>query len=920
MQHWSQLAFRAWWVWRLRTAGATAAIALGVAAVVWVTCCFESVRTSILEWAEQYVGDAHVSVESPLGREGQISESLKRYAEQVDGVERVTAVLHRRLQAKILSADDVAADNYEKAWRVRTDRADFMGVDPGNEAHFRDWSLSDGRMLTPDDGIVCVVEAGVAAEKGCGVGDFVVVWAENRSEPYALEIVGLLDRRRLARYQKPLVILPLRTLQRIDSRTGQVTTIDIVASDVNPESIQKLAINVRNTLARKPFGAHLSVRDALARMRQIENAQSQQEFVLVLMSCVALLTALFIILSTLSMGMVERIAQLGLLRCVGVTRWQLAAMMLLEVAPLGVIGVALGVPAGLGLAALSVQIAPEYVGEFRVSGSGILLAIVAGLGATLVAALIPTLAAVGVSPLEAARPRARRPQRFWLVLVAVFGAALVAVQAYIVNVYAMRSPEWVGYASASVVLLYVGYACLAPLVVWLVGSTIVHLAAALLRVRVHLLQDQVGHAVWRSTGICCGLMVGLSLIVGLVVFSNSFQQGWQFPKQFPAAYLWSPSQVRPQQNDVDEQLATISGVGAFTSCNMVNVKLIEQSSLFGTERLFSSLTWFVGCDPDRFPDLVQLEYLEGDEGDAMQKLRQGGYVIIAEDFANSRNKRLGDMVTVYYGDRPYQFEVAAVVTSPALDIAANYFQLRSQMSVAASGTVLGSNADLERLFNLRGRRLVLLNFALSDAPPPVDWPPPRDTEEGAALAEKYYDPRIPLDARWRRYREDQVLLAITKKLSTPAANFGTIAELKDEIDRQLSAVTRLLAAAPAIALLVAALGVANLMSANVASRSKQIAIMRAVGATRGLVLRLVIGEAIVLGLLGGLLGVALGLHLAHNTTRLTGNMWGFDVAFVMPWPFVFSAAAATILLCVIAGLWPARRAARNDVVQALHVA
>ena len=55
-------------------------------------------------------------------------------------------------------------------------------------------------------------------------------------------------------------------------------------------------------------------------------AQDQQQVVLVLLSCMALLTALFIILSTLSMGMIERISQLGLLRCVGMTRIQLAGL------------------------------------------------------------------------------------------------------------------------------------------------------------------------------------------------------------------------------------------------------------------------------------------------------------------------------------------------------------------------------------------------------------------------------------------------------------------------------------------------------------------------------------------------------------------------------------------------------------------
>jgi putative ABC transport system permease protein len=114
--------------------------------------------------------------------------------------------------------------------------------------------------------------------------------------------------------------------------------------------------------------------------------------------------------------------------------------------------------------------------------------------------------------------------------------------------------------------------------------------------------------------------------------------------------------------------------------------------------------------------------------------------------------------------------------------------------------------------------------------------------------------------------------------------------------------------------------VANLMTANVTSRAKQLATMRAVGATRGLVLRLVLGEALVLGILGGGLGVGLGLHLARNIVRMTEVMWGYQLPFAAPWPFVISAVGLTIGLCIVAGIVPARHASRANVIEALRVA
>jgi putative ABC transport system permease protein len=132
--------------------------------------------------------------------------------------------------------------------------------------------------------------------------------------------------------------------------------------------------------------------------------------------------------------------------------------------------------------------------------------------------------------------------------------------------------------------------------------------------------------------------------------------------------------------------------------------------------------------------------------------------------------------------------------------------------------------------------------------------------------------------------------------------------------------TYLLTAVRAVEVLVAAIGVANLMTANVASRTKQLAMLRAVGATRSLVLRMVIGEALILGLLGSALGMALGLHLAWNVSIMTERMWGYALPFAVPWDYVGVAVALTVGLCIVAGVLPARHASRTNVIEALHVA
>jgi ABC-type antimicrobial peptide transport system permease subunit len=62
------------------------------------------------------------------------------------------------------------------------------------------------------------------------------------------------------------------------------------------------------------------------------------------------------------------------------------------------------------------------------------------------------------------------------------------------------------------------------------------------------------------------------------------------------------------------------------------------------------------------------------------------------------------------------------------------------------------------------------------------------------------------------------------------------------------------------------------------------------------------------------------MHLAWNVSTMTERMSGFRIPFEVPWPFVGAAVALTIGLCILAGIGPARHAARTNVIDALHVA
>jgi macrolide transport system ATP-binding/permease protein len=126
-----------------------------------------------------------------------------------------------------------------------------------------------------------------------------------------------------------------------------------------------------------------------------------------------------------------------------------------------------------------------------------------------------------------------------------------------------------------------------------------------------------------------------------------------------------------------------------------------------------------------------------------------------------------------------------------------------------------------------------------------------------------------------------------------------------------------------VALLLACLGIANTMYTAVLERTKEIGVLKALGARRRDVLLLFVAEAAVIGLAGGLIGtlIAVGLARLGNTAvdRLTQSVTsgGLDVFRPDAW-IVVAALALAVLLSTVSGLLPALRAALQDPVKALR--
>ncbi|MFR0353038.1 ABC transporter permease [Streptomyces sediminimaris] len=152
--------------------------------------------------------------------------------------------------------------------------------------------------------------------------------------------------------------------------------------------------------------------------------------------------------------------------------------------------------------------------------------------------------------------------------------------------------------------------------------------------------------------------------------------------------------------------------------------------------------------------------------------------------------------------------------------------------------------------------------------------------------------------------------------SNPAIKVQSKQDLSDDIARMFTLMLNMLYGLLAMAVIVAVLGVINTLAMSVFERSQEIGMLRAIGLDRKGIKRMVRLESLVISLFGGVLGIGLGVFFGWAAGELLGTKMA-TYELVLPWTrmAVFLLLAATV--GVLAALWPARRAARLNMLAAI---
>jgi len=121
-----------------------------------------------------------------------------------------------------------------------------------------------------------------------------------------------------------------------------------------------------------------------------------------------------------------------------------------------------------------------------------------------------------------------------------------------------------------------------------------------------------------------------------------------------------------------------------------------------------------------------------------------------------------------------------------------------------------------------------------------------------------------------------------------------------------------------IALIVAGVGIANTMFASIMERTREIGVMKAIGATNYNVMEIFLVESSLLGFFGGAIGCVIGLLISQIITAAAGNLLPVPFKSVVTIEMIIFSLLFSVIVGVVSGLWPARRAAKLQPVDALR--
>jgi putative ABC transport system permease protein len=837
----------------------TFGIVLGVATILAISITNQTALESVKRLFSDTAGKANLIVTTAESDASGLSENILKQVQDIPGIAFAVPSVH----INTLLADEAGTSEIGLSF-FGTDIGGLTlyGIDPILDLKARDYKITEGSFLSEDPTAIDVVLVeNYADDNDILVGKSIEIVTENGIEK--LRVIGLMAKEGPGQLNNgSFGIIPLATSQKYFYRSNELDQIDIV---VEPGFEERSNLDQIKSLVQQRLGEEYSVIYPASQGERMTQMLESYQIGLNFLSGTALFVGIFLIYNAFSMTVVERTREFGMLRTIGMTRAQVTRQVLAEATFLGLLGSSLGVGLGIlmarGLTRLMEILIDQSLSGVQVPRDSILTGILIGIFAAIIAAAIPALQAGRISPLEALRIRGNVGEGWLIKRSWVIGSLLLALS--IVILILNPFPNDVQFRMGSVVVfsLFIGGTLIIPASVNLWERTLRPVIRIMYGTSGRIGSSNIQRAKLRTTFTVAALMIGVAMIVIVWVMTGSFKGDLdEWLQGYIGGDLYVTSSL-PLGRDVWKKLDSVPGVAGATPVRYFEVTW--KPPVGDDENLA-----FMALDPSSYNQVTSFVFSDvlKDEATALQELGSGDSVFISSVIAEKYDLNPGDQIVLLTKTGERGFSIAAVVV--------DYYN---------QGLVInGSWVDMNRYFRLRDANAFLVKV-----------------EDG-------FDSQQVQDLIDNRYGKIERLVIASNQ------------SLLNRVTGLLNQAFGMFDVLALIAMFVGFLGITNTLTMNVMERTQEIGMLRSVGMTQAQVILMVLAESAQIGLIGGIFGIVFGIILSRIFMLAMTAMSGYKLEFILPPDRIIIALAIALLVSQIAALFPAVRAARLRILEAIQ--
>lgn len=639
---------------------------------------------------------------------------------------------------------------------------------------------------------------------------------------------------------------------------GLLTRIEAIVTGPEDEALLRQAL---------PADAHLTT--PRARQQSLSQLTVAFETNLRALSFLALIVGLFLIYNTMTFSVVSRRPLLGMLRCLGLTRRELFAQVLLEALALALpgslLGVGLGVVLGRGLIHLVSQTLNDLyfavsVTSLELDGRVLGLGFTLGVLATVGTAILPALEATTTAPRLVQR-RSTEAERMNRLLPVSTLTGLALLLACLGGLWGLSQP---GLARTlpleasflPLLALILGAASLTPLVTVGLMKLLRPLTGALLGTPGRMAPRDVVASLSRTSVAIAALMVSVAVTLGIGLMVESFRltvEQWLKQSLIADVYISIPgaTSIRseaPLPKELESLLRARPEVARVRTHRRTQLQTEHGPlELIGAELLIET-------------DRAAYTFLDGTPKDAWSRYEKGG-LLITEPLAHRLGLHAGMQLTLPTAAGPTPFPIAGVYRDYASD----------------QGLITLKQEVLMDAWKLQGVTSMALEVRAG-----------QDVEALVQTLRALPPPELGVEIRSSR----------------------TLRESSMQVFDRTFAITEVL---QLLAAWVAFVGILSALMSLALERARELAVLRALGLTPAQLWGLILGQTGLMGLTSGLLALPTGVAITWMLIDVVNlRSFGWSMPMSLDLRQVLLAVPAATLAALVAGLYPAWKMSRTS--------